>query len=127
MAFEIRKTFVIEAAPSSVWEFLVDPQRVAGCLPGAAITGKLDEKTWTGTMTVKVGPVTSSYKGKLVFEKLDAASRSAEIVATGTDVKGKGGADLRLTSTLTEKAPRQTEVLVLEMAMRGAGQIGELA
>src|SRR5438876_10936991 len=110
MAFEIRKTFVIEAAPSSVWEFLIDPQRVARCLPGAAVTGKIDEKTWTGTMTVKVGPVTSSYKGKVVFEKLDPAARTAEIVATGTDVKGKGSADLRLTSALVEKTPRQTEV-----------------
>src|SRR5437773_12538141 len=107
MAFEITKTFVIDAAPSSVWEFLIDPQRVAKCLPGAAVTGKIDEKTWTGTMTVKVGPVTSSYKGKVVFEKLDPAARTAEIVATGTDVKGRGGADLRLTSTLRANEPRR--------------------
>ena len=110
MAFEVSKTFVVHAPAARVWEFLTDPQRVAKCLPGAAITGKLDEKTWTGTMTVRVGPVQSSYKGKVTFERLDAAARSAEIVATGQDVRGRGGADLRLTSTLLPKAPGETEV-----------------
>ena len=110
MAFEIVKTFVVRSPPDRVWSFLTDPEKVASCLPGAAITGKLDEKTWQGTMTVKLGPVSSSYKGKVAFEKLDAGSRTAEIVATGQDVRGRGGADLRLTSTLLPKAPGETEV-----------------
>src|SRR2546428_2148508 len=105
MACELPKLSVAHPPARRVWEFLTDPQKVAKCLPGAAITGKLDEKTWSGTMTVKVGPVQSSYKGKVVFEKLDPASRSAEIVAQGMDVRGKGGADLRLTSSVIEKAP----------------------
>ncbi len=42
-------------------------------------------------MTIKVGPVSSTYRGKVVFERLDAAARTAEIVATGQDVRGKGG------------------------------------
>ena len=87
----------------------IDPERVAKCLPGAAITAKVDEKTWTGTMTVKVGPVQSSYKGKIVFEKLDPSAHTAEIVATGQDVRGRGGADLRLTSSVRELSPGETE------------------
>ncbi len=134
MAIEITKTFLVKAAPSAVWEFLVDPQRVAKCLPGAAVTDKLDDKTWAGTMTVKVGPVTSSYKGKVVFERLDAATRSAEIVAQGTDVRGKGGADLRLTSSLVEKAPGETEVTTVSkvnitgiLAQMGRGMIQDVS
>jgi len=134
MAFEITKTFSIKAPPAAVWEFLTDPERVAKCLPGAAITGKLDEKTWSGTMTVKVGPVQSSYKGKVVFEKLDAAARRAEIVAQGLDVRGKGGADLRLTSSVLEKAPGETEVTTVSrvnvtgiLAQMGRGMIQDVS
>src|SRR5438552_5149443 len=134
MAFEIAKTFTVKAAPASVWEFLTDPQRVVRCLPGAAITDRIDEKTWAGTMTVKVGPVSSSYKGKVVFEKLDPASRSAEIVATGQDVRGKGGADLRLTSTLKQEGPGQTEVTTVSrvnitgiLAQMGRGMIQDVS
>jgi len=110
MGFDILKTFTVRSSPEQVWSFLTDPERVARCLPGAAITGKLDDHTWQGTMTVKVGPVSSSYKGKVAFEKLDSASRTAQIVATGQDIRGRGGADLRLTSSLVAKAPGETEI-----------------
>jgi carbon monoxide dehydrogenase subunit G len=134
MAFEIVKTFVVRSSPEQVWSFLIDPERVARCLPGAAITGKLDDKTWQGTMTVKVGPVSSSYKGKVAFEKLDPASRTAEIVAQGQDVRGRGGADLRLTSTLAQKAPGETEVTTTSrvnitgiLAQMGRGMVQDVS
>jgi uncharacterized protein len=110
MALSIEKTFVVKAPPAAVWDFMADPRRVARCMPGAAITDQIDDQTWAGTITVKVGPVTATYKGKMKFEKLDAAARAAEIAATGQDVKGKGGAELRLKSQLRELAPAQTEV-----------------
>ena len=110
MALEISKTFTIDAPRTAVWEFLTDPYRVAPCLPGAAITEKVDDQNYTGTITVKVGPVSASYKGKVRFEKLDAAAGTAEIVASGQDVKGKGGADMRMQSRLTEIGPARTEV-----------------
>src|SRR5436305_2011682 len=110
MAFEITKKFVINAPASQVREFLTDPKRVARCLPGAAVGDKLDEKTFAGTMTVKVGPVSSSYKGKVVFERLDAAAHTAEIAAVGQDVRGKGGADMHMTSSLRELGASETEV-----------------
>src|SRR3954468_6087331 len=134
MAFEIVKTFVVRSSPDQVWAFLTDPEKVAKCLPGAAITGKLDEKTWQGTINVKVGPVSSSYKGKVSFEKLDAAARTAEIVASGQDVRGKGGADLRLSSALREKAPGETEVTTTSrvnitgiLAQMGRGMVQDVS
>jgi carbon monoxide dehydrogenase subunit G len=134
MGFEIVKTFVVRSSPEQVWSFLTDPERVARCLPGAAITGKLDDRTWQGTMTVKVGPVSSSYKGKVVFEKLDSASRTAEIVATGQDIRGRGGADLRLTSTVSQKASGETEVTTTSrvnitgiLAQMGRGMVQDVS
>jgi carbon monoxide dehydrogenase subunit G len=134
MALEITKTFTIKATVQAVWDFLIDVERVAKCMPGAAITAKLDDKTYTGTMTVKVGPVTQSYKGKIVFEKLDAAARSAEIVATGQDIRGKGGADMRLSSTVKELGPGETEVTAVSkvnitgiMAQMGRGMIQDVS
>jgi carbon monoxide dehydrogenase subunit G len=110
MALEIAKTFTIDAPRAAVWAFLTDPHRVARCLPGAAITEKVDDQTYAGTITIKVGPVTASYRGKVRFESLDEAAGTADIVASGQDVKGKGGADMRMHSQLTETAPGRTEV-----------------
>ncbi|HYV65986.1 MAG TPA: SRPBCC family protein [Myxococcales bacterium] len=134
MAIEIVKTFVVKAPPAEVWGFLTDPQRVAHCMPGAAITDRIDDKTYAGTMAVKVGPVATSYKGKIVFERLDATSRTAEIVATGQDVRGRGGADMRLTSSVKEIAPGQTEVTAASkvnitgiLAQMGRGMIQDVS
>jgi len=134
MAMEIAKTFVVNAAPEAVWSFLTDLPRVARCLPGAAIGEKIDEKTSTGTMTIKVGPVSSTYRGKVVFERLDPAGRTAELSASGQDVRGKGGADMRLTSSLKPLPGGQTEVTAVStvnvtgiLAQMGRGMIQEVS
>src|SRR3954465_7531143 len=125
MAFEITKTFVVKAPSSHVWEFLIDPRRVATCLPGAAIGDKIDDKTYAGTMTVKVGPVSSSYKGKVVFERVDAQAHTAEIAASGMDVRGKGGADMRLVSSLKELSPGETEITAVSR-VNGTGLLAQM-
>ena len=134
MAMEISKSFVVKASPEAVWRFLTDPVRVARCLPGAAITGQVDERTHAGTITVKVGPVAATYKGTMRFERLDPATRTAEIVGNGQEVRGKGGADMRMTSTLVERAPGETEVTITSqvnvmgiLAQFGRGMIKDVS
>jgi len=85
-------------------------------------------------MTIKVGPVSSTYKGKVVFERLDASSRTAELVASGQDVRGKGGADLRLTSTVKALPGGGTEVTAVSLvnvtgilAQMGRGMIQDVS
>jgi carbon monoxide dehydrogenase subunit G len=112
MAFRFEKTFVIRASAPAVWAFLTDPARVARCMPGASIAEQIDDRTYAGTMTVKVGPVQATYKGQLRFEQLDPAARTAHLAASGQDTRGKGGADMRLTSQVSERAPGETEVRV---------------
>jgi carbon monoxide dehydrogenase subunit G len=112
MGMEISKSFVVKAPAEAVWDFLTDPAGVARCLPGAAVTHQVDERTHAGTITVKVGPVAATYKGTMRFERLDPAARTVEIVATGRDVRGKGGAEMHMSSTLVERAPGETEVAI---------------
>ena len=134
MAMEISKSFVVKAPAGEVWTFLTDPVRVARCLPGAAITGQVDDRTHAGTITVKVGPVAASYKGTMRFERLDPVARTAEIVAGGQDVRGKGGADMRMVSTVVERAPGETEVTITSqvnvmgiLAQFGRGMIQDVS
>jgi uncharacterized protein len=131
---EISKSFVVKASPEAAWNFLTDPVRVARCLPGAAITNQVDERTHAGTITVKVGPVAATYKGTMRFERLDAQARTAEIVASGQDMRGKGGAQLRMTSALVERAPGETEVTITShvnvmglLAQLGRGMIQDVS
>jgi carbon monoxide dehydrogenase subunit G len=134
MGMQIEKSFAVKAPFQAVWEFLIDPKRVAGCLPGAAITDQIDETTWSGTMTVKVGPVTAAYRGKLRFDRLDPAAGEAEISGTGQETRGKGGADMRMKSRVVETAPVETQVTVTSdvnvmgvLAQFGRGMIQDVS
>jgi len=120
MGLRFEHCFVVKAAPDRVWSYLTDAYRVAPALPGAAITEKLDERTYAGTISVKVGPVSARYRGTVRFESLDAAGRTAEIVASGQDTSGRGGAEMRMSSRLVERAPGETEVNVAsELSVTG--------
>lgn len=113
MGLKFENAFVIKAPIDRVWTYLTDPYRVAPALPGAQITEKADDRTYKGTITVKVGPVSAKYKGTAVFEKLDPVTHTAEISAKGQDLSGRGGADMKLTSALVSKAPDETEVTLV--------------
>lgn len=134
MAIQIEKSFSIRAPVAVVWGFLTDPYKVAACLPGAAITGKLDEQTYGGTITVKVGPVTASYRGKMHFAKLDDAAKEAEIVASGQETRGKGGADMKMKSRVGGLPDGSTGVTVVSdvnvvgaLAQFGRGMIQDVS
>ena len=134
MGMEISKSFTVHAPAAAVWAFLIDPYKVGGCLPGAAITEKLDDQTYAGTITIKVGPVTASYRGKMRFERLDAAAMEADIAASGQETKGKGGADMRMKSRVVARGPAETEVTVVSdvnvmgvLAQFGRGMIQDVS
>jgi hypothetical protein len=134
MGMEIAKSFTVQAPAAEVWAFLTDPYRVARCLPGAAITEKVDGETFAGTITVKVGPVTASYRGKMRFERLDAAAGEAEIAASGQETRGKGGADMRMKSRIVARSAAETEVTVVSdvnvvgvLAQFGRGMIQDVS
>ena len=110
MPIQIEKTFQVEEPIDQVWSLLSDPKRVAMCVPGASITEQVDEKTYKGTISVKVGPSATDYKGELQIIRLDAENHEIEIVGTGRDVKGRGSASMKMTGKARSLESGATEV-----------------
>jgi uncharacterized protein len=110
MQVKISKTFQVKKPVAQVWEFLSDPRKVATCIPGAQITGTLDERRYFGTISAKVGPVLTDYKGELIVERLDAQNYEIGLLGKGTDVKGKGSASMKMTGKLRALPDGGTEV-----------------
>jgi uncharacterized protein len=73
---------------------LADIEAVASCMPGAKITERIDDRHFKGTVTVKVGPATLSFRGDVEVKELDAANRSLQLIAKGTDSTGSSAASL---------------------------------
>jgi uncharacterized protein len=110
MALKIEKTFTVQEPVEKVWEFLSDPRRVATCVPGAQITEQVGEKTYTGTIKVKVGPSVTDYTGEVQIVRLDAENHEIEILGKGQDVRGRGSASMKLTGKLRAQPDGSTEV-----------------
>jgi len=134
MGLRFEHVFTVRASADRVWAYLSDPYRVAPALPGAAVTEKVDDRTFKGTITVKVGPVSARYKGTARFDSLDPVARTMEMTGSAQDVTGRGGADLRMSSRLLEKAPGETEVSVVSetsvtgiLAQFGRGMIQDVS
>jgi carbon monoxide dehydrogenase subunit G len=98
---KLEQSFEVEAPLDQVWSALVDVERVAPCLPGAAVTGRNDDGTYNGTFTIKIGPTTASYTGKLEMQNLDESTHRATMHAQGSDKRGQGGATATISSRLS--------------------------
>jgi carbon monoxide dehydrogenase subunit G len=134
MGFSFEHSFVIKAPLAKVWAYLTDPYRVAPALPGASITEKVDDANYNGAIALKVGPVSTRFRGKVRFDTVDAALRTVQMVASGQETSGRGGADMRMQSRLIEKAPCETEVSVTSevtvtgiLAQFGRGMIQDVS
>lgn len=98
---ELHHEFTVPVPVDDAWHALLDIERVAPCLPGAVVED-YDGKTVTGSVKVKVGPVTVAYRGTAVFEEQDEAAHRMVLVASGRETRGQGTARATVTGILTE-------------------------
>ena len=111
MAVKIEKTFQVAEPLEKVWAFLSDPRQVVTCVPGAKITEQVDERTYKGAISVKVGPSVTDYKGEVQIVRLDPDVHEMEILGKGQDVRGRGSASMKMTGKLRTLADAGTEVI----------------
>jgi uncharacterized protein len=111
MAVRIEKTFRVQEPVEKVWKFLSDPRKVVTCVPGAQITEAIDERTFKGSISVRVGPSVTDYRGEVRIERLDPAAHEIELVGKGQDVRGKGSASMKMTGKLNALPDGETEVV----------------
>jgi carbon monoxide dehydrogenase subunit G len=108
----------IPAPIDVVWPALLDPERVAPCVPGATLTG-VDGDSFTGTVKVKVGPITLLYKGTGTFTEQDEQARRAVLKASAKDTRGNGTVNATVTLTLAEEGERTSGVVATDLSITG--------
>ena len=110
MKVEISKTFSIRASINDVWDFMTDIKSVSTCIPGAQYNESLEDNEHSVMLTVKVGPIKSSYRSKVAIKSLDKSNYTMEIEGSGIDTKGKGGANMEMTGKLIDNGDGTTGV-----------------
>ena len=121
MQTKIEETFEIGAPVEAVWAFLMDPRQVVECMPGAVLEEIEDERTFHGSIKLKVGFVGVSYKMRVRFTEIDAVTHTARLEAEGQEgIKGGGTAKGTMSSSSRALPDGGTEVTVgVEMDITG--------
>ncbi|WP_068163955.1 SRPBCC family protein [Rhodococcus phenolicus] len=108
----------VPAPIDEVWSAVLDPEKVAPCMPGATLTG-VDGDTFTGTVKVKIGPVALTYKGTGEYVEKDEAARKVVLLAKAKDSRGNGTVDATITITLTENGENTDGAVTTDLAITG--------
>jgi carbon monoxide dehydrogenase subunit G len=116
---QLENSFTVPVDIDTVYDALNDPEKVTPCFPGATLTST-DGDDFTGTVKVKLGPISMTYKGKGTFVERDKANHKVVVDASGRDSRGNGTASAKATLTMKDAGGGKTTVTVLtEMQVTG--------
>jgi carbon monoxide dehydrogenase subunit G len=122
---QLENVFRVPVSIDEAWGLLLDPERVATCLPGATLES-VEEEEMRGRVKVKLGPMSMLFRGTAQFVERDDANYSVRMQASGKDTGGAGAVKAEMRMSLAEVPGGGTECTVLtDLAVSGkAAQFG---
>lgn len=116
---ELQHEFTVPVPVDEAWRVLLDIERVAPCMPGAYVE-TFDGETVQGSVKVKVGPMTVTYRGTAAFQERDESAHRVVLAANGKETRGQGTARATVTGTMTGRPDGTTAVTVAtDLAVTG--------
>lgn len=115
----LENSFEVPAGIERTWDYLLDVERVVPCMPGAELTETVDETHWKGKVTIKLGPVKLSFKGKVEMAERDDEAHRVVLKGSGMEQRGKGAASATITTTAEESTSGTRIVVVQDLKVQG--------
>lgn len=132
---EFTNRFHVPLPLEDAWVLMLDVPRILPCLPGARLTGDSGDGKYSGSVTLRLGPIKLAFDGQAELLRQDDAAHIAWLRGSGSDPKGRGAVSSEFSFAL-EPAAVGTAVAVttrLELSGsvaqygRGSGMITEVA
>lgn len=121
MAIELDHSFTVPVPPKQAWDVLLDVERIAPCMPGATVT-EVNGDEITGTVKVKLGPVSLTYKGTAKFTEKDEDARSVSLQANGKEARGAGTASATVEATLQPAEDEDQTAVTIHTSLNVTGR-----
>ena len=116
--------FTVSAPPDAVWDFLLDPTRVAPCLPGCEGVELEDARTYRVRLTVKVGFLSTTQNLRVEIVESD---RPRHLVSLGRGEDRKLASQVEVRNTL-DLAPASANATLVRYRsdVRVLGRLGSV-
>jgi carbon monoxide dehydrogenase subunit G len=106
----IEGKFTLSEAPiQDVWDFLLKPETLAACIPGAQEIKAIDDRTYDCVVKQRVGPIGVTLKFRVALTELKAPTY-LKASGQGADVMKAGTFTLEMEINLTEAGNNQVEI-----------------
>jgi carbon monoxide dehydrogenase subunit G len=115
---QLQHSFSLPADVDEAWRVLTDIQRVARCMPGAALDS-VDGDDFTGSVKVKLGPIGLTYKGKARFVEKNEKAHRVVLDARGKEARGNGTAVAKVTAKLVRDGTGTRIEVLTDLNMTG--------
>ena len=94
---EVSATYTFDAPRQRVWNLLIDPQVIAGCLPGCEAMEPTGDDTWRATLTIGIAAITGRYEGTVrMSDKNEPAGYTLAVEGRGKPGFVNGSANVSL-------------------------------
>ncbi len=89
--------FVFDGSREEVWELVRDPEVLATALPGTQSLNQVSESEYEGQMSVRVGPVSGTFTGRVVVsDEVPPESYTLAVEGRGAPGFAKGTGNVQL-------------------------------
>jgi len=133
MAEQLINEFTVNRPIEEAWPLITDIERIAPCLPGAELQ-EVEGETYRGVVKVKLGAISSQFKGEAHFIERDDENYRAVIKGAGRDTGGRGNASAEISAQAESLSPTSTRVAVTtdlhitgKVAQFGRGIMGDVS
>jgi carbon monoxide dehydrogenase subunit G len=116
---QLENSFSVSAPPDRVFAYLLDVNKIVGCVPGAELSEVVDPSTFKGKVKIKVGPITVAYNGTAKIVDRNDAQRSATLEAEGRETTGPGSARAKALMSVEPEGTGSTVKIVTDYNVAG--------
>src|SRR4051794_6539522 len=96
----IEQRIRVPAPPERVWAFMMDIPAVSRCVPGLDNVARIDDQTYSGVMSVRVGPIAVKLDGRVLLAERDEAARHARMDLQAADKRVNGAVNAKMNMNL---------------------------
>jgi carbon monoxide dehydrogenase subunit G len=116
---QLENSFTVGAPPERVFAYLLDVNKIVGCVPGAELSEVVDPNTFKGKVKIKVGPITVAYNGTARIADRNPTEHSATLEAEGRETTGPGSARAKAFMSVTADPAGSLVKIVTDYSVAG--------
>jgi carbon monoxide dehydrogenase subunit G len=117
---ELKNEFEVNMPADRAWPLLLDVPEIVQCVPGAELLNKLDDRSFKGRVSIKLGPILLTFDGIAKFAEIETATHRTRVEARGTDKKGRGSAQATVMMQVIPNGALSKVSLVTDLQLFGS-------